>query len=183
MRAPGLKYGVILADSPWTFQTRSPKGEGRSPKYRRMGIAEIAALPVADFAADNCALFLWANGPRLPEMLTVIGGWGFTYKGIGFSWAKLTKSGAGFHMGLGYATRAGAEICLLATRGRPRRLNRDVRQLVVERIRAHSQKPDRVRDDIVRLYGGPYLELFARSRASGWDVALSDEPDLFGVAA
>jgi N6-adenosine-specific RNA methylase IME4 len=178
-----VKYGVILADPGWEFRTRSARGEGRAPKYRRMSIAEIMSLPVADFAADDCALFLWANGPRLPEMFEVIHGWDFTYKAIGFTWAKLNKSGVGYFMGLGFGTRANAEICLLATRGAPKRLNRNVRSLIVEPIRAHSQKPDRVRDDIRRLYPGPYLELFARSRASGWDVAYSDEPDFFGAAA
>jgi N6-adenosine-specific RNA methylase IME4 len=179
-----MRYGVILADPPWRFKTRSAKGEGRAPKYKRMSVAEIAALPVLqDFAATDCALFLWANGPRLPEMFEVIGGWGFTYKAIAFCWAKRSRRDRAWHMGLGFGTRANAEICLLATRGKPKRLNRDVRQLVIEPLRAHSQKPDRIRGDIERLFAGPYLKLFARSRAPGWDVAYSDEADKFELAA
>jgi N6-adenosine-specific RNA methylase IME4 len=41
---------------------------------------------------------------------------------------------------------------------------------VVEPRRQHSQKPDRIRADVQRLYSGPYLEMFARSSAPGWDV-------------
>jgi N6-adenosine-specific RNA methylase IME4 len=178
-----MKYGVILADPPWTFKTRSAKGEGRAPKYRRMSVAEIKALPVASFAADHCALFLWANGPRLPEMFDVIAAWGFAYKAIAFTWAKRSRRDRAWHMGCGYGTRANVELCLLATRGAPKRLDRGVRQLIVEAVRQHSRKPDRVRDDIMRLFGGPYLELFARSHAPRWDVAYSDEPDQFEAAA
>jgi N6-adenosine-specific RNA methylase IME4 len=178
-----MKYGAILADPGWTFTARSAKGEGRAPKYRKMSVAEIATLPVQDFAAKDCALFLWANGPRLPEMFEVIGGWGFEYKAIAFCWAKRSRRDRAWHFGLGFGTRANAEICLLATRGKPKRLNRDVRQLLISPVRAHSQKPDRIRDDIARLYSGPYLELFARSRAPGWDVAYSDEADKFELAA
>jgi N6-adenosine-specific RNA methylase IME4 len=53
------EYGVILADPPWDFKTRSHKGEGRSAKayFDTMTVEEIAALPVADLAAKDRALF------------------------------------------------------------------------------------------------------------------------------
>ena len=51
------------------------------------------------------------------------------------------------------------------------RANRDVAQVIMETRREHSRKPDRVRDDIVRLVGDrPRLEMFARTRTPGWDV-------------
>jgi N6-adenosine-specific RNA methylase IME4 len=73
-------------------------------------------------------------------------------------------------MGLGYWTRANTEPCLLATRGKPKRLNADVRQLIIEPRREHSRKPDCVHSRIERLVAGPYLELFARAPRKGWDV-------------
>jgi N6-adenosine-specific RNA methylase IME4 len=73
-------------------------------------------------------------------------------------------------MGLGYWTRANTEPCLLATRGKPKRLNADVRQGIIEPRREHSRKPDCVHDRIERLVAGPYLELFARARRPGWDA-------------
>ena len=45
-----------------------------------MGINELCALPVADLAAKDSALFLWATFPQLQEALRLIQAWGFTYK-------------------------------------------------------------------------------------------------------
>lgn len=74
-----------------------------------------------------------------------------------------------FFTGLGYWTRANAEMCLLGARGKPPRLRKDVRRLIIDRRREHSRKPDEARRRIERLVAGPYLELFAREGAKGWD--------------
>ena len=73
-------------------------------------------------------------------------------------------------MGMGYWTRSNTEPCLLATRGKPKRLNADVRQGIIEPRREHSRKPDCVHGRIERLVAGPYLELFARTTRPGWTV-------------
>jgi N6-adenosine-specific RNA methylase IME4 len=72
-------YRVILADPPWTFATYSRKGKGRSAEahYDCMSLADIKALPVADWAAPHCALFLWVTDTSLPHALEVIEAWGF----------------------------------------------------------------------------------------------------------
>jgi N6-adenosine-specific RNA methylase IME4 len=136
---------------------------------RRLGLSRIlappsscaattlAALPVADLAADDCAF------------LEQIEAWGFEFKTVAFYWVKRNKHRADFFTGLGYWTRANPEICLLATRGNPRRQAKDVRKLVVAPRREHSRKPDCVRERIERLVKGPYLELFARETKPGWD--------------
>jgi N6-adenosine-specific RNA methylase IME4 len=164
-------YGVILADPPWTFATYSRKGKGRSAEahYDCMSLADIKALPVADWAAPDCALFLWVSDPSLPHAIEVIEAWGFVYKTVAFTWAKTTKDGAGFPIGCGYWTRANPEQCLLATRGRPQRLSRAVPQLIVAPRREHSRKPDEIYERIEALVAGPYLELFARAQRTGWD--------------
>jgi N6-adenosine-specific RNA methylase IME4 len=163
-------HGVILADPPWTFATYSRKGKGRSAEahYDCMSLADIKALPVADWAAPDCALFLWATDPSLPQALEVIEAWGFAYKTVAFTWAKTTKDGAGFPIGCGYWTRANPEQCLLATRGRPQRLSRAVPQLILAPRREHSRKPDEAYERIEALVPGPYLELFARAPRAGW---------------
>lgn len=72
---------------------------------------------------------------------------------------------------MGGWTRANAEVCLLATRGRPKRLSASVHSVVDAPVRAHSQKPDEVRTRIVELFGDlPRIELFAREKTQGWDV-------------
>ena len=100
-------YSAILADPPWQFATYSAKGKGRSAEahYDCMAPADIKALPVAEWAAPDCALFLWATDPSLPQALEVIASWGFVYKTVAFTWVKTTKDGAGFPIGCGYWTR------------------------------------------------------------------------------
>jgi N6-adenosine-specific RNA methylase IME4 len=174
------KYGAIYADPPWSFRNWSAKGTGRNAisHYDCLNFKELAALPVSDLAADDCALFLWAVDPLLDKAFELIRAWGFEYKTVGFYWVKQNSKGDGFFTGLGYWTRANPEQCLLATRGKPRRQGKDVRKLVVERRREHSRKPEDIRERIERLVRGPYLELFARETKPGWHC-WGDQAGLF----
>jgi N6-adenosine-specific RNA methylase IME4 len=166
------KYSVIYADPPWSFDVWSGAGKDRAAEnhYPTMTQAEIEALPVEHMAADDCALFMWAVMPQLPEALAVIKAWGFEYKTCAFVWVKQTKDEERFATGMGYWTRANAEICLLATRGSPARLNADVHQVIATPRMEHSKKPADAAERIERLVPGPYLEMFARSPRDGWDV-------------
>lgn len=175
-----MKYQVIYADPPWRFATYSKKGLGRSAEahYDCMSLADIKSLPVLDCAAENCALFLWATDPLLPQALEVMRAWGFSYKTVAFTWAKQSKDGSKFPIGCGYWTRSNPEMCLLGARGKPARLARNVRQLVLSPRREHSRKPDIVRHEIMRLCAGPYLELFSREDVPGWSTAMSNQAGL-----
>ena len=167
------KYNVILADPPWSFRAWSSKGMGRSAEqhYPTMRLEDIKALPVSDLAAGDCVLFLWATFPMLKEALEVIDVWGFTYKTVAFTWVKENRKSPGLFWGLGYWTRANAEVCLLATRGSPKRQSAAVHQVILSPIEQHSKKPDAVRERIVALMGDvPRAELFARQETPGWDV-------------
>lgn len=173
---PRGEAGVIYADPPWHFDVWA-EGSARNAasKYKTMTAADIAELPVCDLAAPDCALFMWMVWPRLKEALTVIDGWGFTYKTCGFSWIKanaaqveMFRDDVDPFVGMGYWTRANSEACLLATRGKPKRLNMDVRQGIISPRREHSRKPDCVYERIERLVAGPYVELFARTTRPGW---------------
>ena len=75
------KYGVIFADPPWSFKTWSKKGTGRSAEqhYPVMTPEELKALPVADWAATDCALLMWIVDSNLEEALELIRAWGFVY--------------------------------------------------------------------------------------------------------
>lgn len=188
-------YGVILADPPWTFITHSDKGKDRSPEkhYGCMDILAIKQLPIAQLALRDSVLLLWITDPHLKRGLEVMEAWGFTYKTVGFYWAKLNKSWTptitghradgtpkydggddfttdDFFTGMGYWTRANPEMCLLGTRGHPKRIHKDVRRLLISPRREHSRKPDETHKRIERLVPGPYLELFARTARPGWDT-------------
>ena len=165
------KYNVIYADPPWTFKTFSDKGKDRSPEnhYNVMSLKDICNLPISKIANDNSVLLMWVVDPLLDKAFEVINAWGFKYKTVGFTWAKTNRKSMGFFTGLGYWTRGNPEMCLLATKGKPKRISKSVPQLVVEQRREHSRKPDIMYNHIENLLEGPYIELFARTQRSGWD--------------
>ena len=139
--------------------------------YPMMRIQDICALPVQGIAALDCALFLWAIHSHLPDALDVIRAWGFTYKTAAFTWVKRTPRDTGYFLGRGYWTHSNAEICLLATRGHPKRVGTGIPSLIVSPRREHSRKPDEARSRIVRLCGDvPRAELFARQKVAGWSA-------------
>ncbi len=170
-------YSVILADPPWQYNDRKPRG-GAEHHYLTTSTDTLRELPVARLAASDCALFLWATYPMIREAFAVIAAWGFDYKTLAFQWVKLNKKAPSDFVGLGHWTRGNTEPCLLATRGKPQRADAGVRQvlldtpeeLVVAPVGHHSAKPAEVRSRIERLMGDvPRLEMFARERAPGWD--------------
>ena len=166
------KFKIIYADPPWQYKTYSEKGKSRSAErhYPTMSKKEIQQLPVGRIADENSVLFLWVTAPFLEEGIELIRTWGFTYKTIAFTWVKKNKRQDSFFIGMGYYTRANAEFCLLATKGKIlKRCSRSVSSLICSRIEQHSKKPDEARKRIVRLFGDiPRIELFAREYENGW---------------
>lgn len=164
------KYQIIYADPPWQYQDKSKShGGGAESHYPCMSTAELCALNVP--TADDAVLLLWTTFPQLEEAFKVIKAWGFRYKTGAFTWVKTNKDGS-VYMGMGRHTRANAEVCLLAVKGRGvRRINASIRNTMLFPRGRHSAKPKEFREAIVSLYGDlPRLELFAREKTDGWDV-------------
>jgi N6-adenosine-specific RNA methylase IME4 len=197
---PKGHFGAILADPPWSFYNwsrrpwweRSDRNTSRAVErhYDTMSVRDIMRLPVEHLAADDCALFLWACWPSIQDAFKVLDAWGFEYKTCAFNWMKghagqieLFDEEIKPQMKMGYWTRASSEVCLLGTRGKPKRLNADVRQGIIAPVREHSRKPDGIHERIERLVGGPYLELFARSPHEGWAVWGNQTDKFAGQAA
>ena len=188
---PKNHFGALLADPPWRFETWGSQENAATDverHYSTMSIDEIAALPIGNLAAESCVLFIWICWPTMDRALEVIQAWGFTYKTCAFAWIKADMSTVDMFpddhpvkIGTGYWTRANSEVCLLATRGKPKRLNADVRQGIIAPRREHSRKPDGVHQRIERLVTGPYLELFARQQRPGW-TTWGNEVGKFGAA-
>ena len=165
-----MKYPIIYADPPWRYEQKKLQGAAEK-HYPTMSIDQLCALPVSDIAATDCALFLWSTFPQLPEALRVIKAWGFHYKTVAFVWLKKNRKADSWFYGLGFWTRGNAEICLLSTKGHPKRQAANVHQFIISPIEQHSKKPDIVREKIVALMGNiPRIELFARQVTPGWDV-------------
>lgn len=171
-----MQFEVIAADPAWSYDDKALAGQrGAGCKYSLTSDADIAYLPVELLAADDCVLFLWATMPKIREALDTMKAWGFTYKTVAFVWVKTTLDGQGFRFGMGRWTRANAELVLLGTRGKPKRLSAAVGQIVAVPPGRHSAKPQEVRDRIVQLVGDkPRVELFARDVAPGWMALGSD---------
>jgi N6-adenosine-specific RNA methylase IME4 len=164
------RYSIIYADPPWRYSDNRCSGAAED-HYETMLLDDIKKLPLQAITADNCTLFMWATYPLLPEALQVIEAWGFKYKTVAFTWVKLNKNGYGHFLGLGRWTRGNPEICLLATKGKPQRLNANVANLTLAPLGRHSAKPTIVKEKIVQLMGDlPRLELFAREQGGGWSV-------------
>lgn len=175
----GKKYKIIYADPPWQYRVYSKKGQGKSAEnhYHTMNIKDIMALPVDKIADKDCILFLWITFPCLKEGIEVMERWGFKYKTCGFNWVKRNKKKNTYFMGLGFWTRSNSEVCLIGTKGQPKRVSKSVSQICDARIMEHSRKPAEIRERIVELCGElPRIELFARDKVKGWD-SLGDEMD------
>lgn len=171
IQLPNKKFSIIYADPPWSYKDKAKSGKrGASFKYKTQSDNWVCDLPVKDIADDDCALFLWVTMPKLPEAFKVIESWGFTYKTVAFTWVKKNKKANSWFWGMGNWTRANAEVCLLAIKGRPKRVSASVHSVVDARIERHSKKPDEVRNRIVELLGDiPRIELFARQQSEGWE--------------
>lgn len=159
------KFQVILSDPPWSYNDKmSGHSFSLDHEYETQSLDWIKSLNVAELAAKDCALFIWAVSPQIPEALEVIKSWGFRYKTVAFVWSKETKTGKKV-ANLGRWTMGNIEVCILATKGKPKRIKNNVRQLVEAERKGHSAKPPIVRDKIVELMGDlPRLEMFARER-------------------
>ena len=177
MNFPDKKYGIIYIDPAWTYEDKALAGNrGACCKYDVMSNAELKELPIKKIADDNCILFCWATYPKLNEVFDLISAWGFTYKTVAFTWIKTNKKSSSYFMGMGSWTRANAEIVLLATKGKPKRLDAGISQIIVSPVQEHSKKPNIVRNKIIQLVGDlPRIEIFARTKVHGWDVIGNDE--------
>lgn len=165
------KYNIIYADPPWSYKDKALSGNrGACCKYPVMSIDDICKLPVNQIADKDCILFMWVTMPKLNECFKVMEAWGFEYKTSAFTWVKKNKKSGSLFMGMGRWTRANAEICLIATKGKPKRVSASVHSVILSSIEEHSKKPNEARERIVQLCGDiPRIELFARQYADGWD--------------
>jgi N6-adenosine-specific RNA methylase IME4 len=181
-------YPIIYTDNPWKFdnaQSHDP-ARGGTP-YKQMSLQELCDMGplIQAVAHEDCALFMWASLTKIPEALECMDAWGFgPVVTTPFVWVKLNPTGSieqqgrdiilknGLRSGQGYWTNTNAEIVLLGRRGKPKRVRKDIKQIVLAPVGDHSAKPPEVAERIKQLMGEdlPGLELFARppARVKGW---------------
>jgi N6-adenosine-specific RNA methylase IME4 len=70
------RYAVILADPPWQYRAwKGDRGMRTAESfYPTMPAADLHALRprIDEWAARDCALFLWATPPALPEAMELL---------------------------------------------------------------------------------------------------------------
>lgn len=162
-------YRCVLADPPWPLALagqRKRKKEGRKPEtlpYPTMTVEEIAALPVATFAAQACHLWLWTTNQHLEAGFQVMRAWGFTYLAP-IHWIKPSGQGNWFIHRTQTLLFGYRESCRFP-------MNRYMPNVIEtgDPVR-HSQKPDAAYRFIEAISPRPWLELFARQKRVGWDV-------------
>jgi N6-adenosine-specific RNA methylase IME4 len=171
----GRRFCTILADPPWQFQNRTGKmapEHRRLSRYGTMPLNQIVGLPVRPLSDARAHLYLWVPNALLPQGLSVMEAWGFTYKS-NIVWHKIRKDGGSDGRGVGFYFRNVTELLLFGVKGTNiRTLAPGRRQvnLVATQKREHSRKPDEVYGIIEACSPGPYLELFARGMRAGWSV-------------
>ena len=173
----GQKFKTICADPPWQYGkwgkgsdkcalAGKPQNVEAPLPYPSMTVAEIAALPVAGCAADDCDLYLWTTQRYLPDAFGVMQAWGFRYCQA-LTWCKAPRG-----LGQGGLFCPTTEFLLLGRKGRmpqgKRRLDSTWWQ--VKRTNVHSRKPEFFQDMVETVSDGPRLELFARRARPGWTV-------------
>lgn len=169
-------YDVLYADPPWSYRDKAPKG-GAEEQYQTVSLADLCKMPIGALGKPDSVLFMWATWPTLPDALTLMQAWGYEFKNCAYLWAKINKKAPTPFFGLGHWTRGNTEPCLLGVRGKPHRVDAKVEQLlcddnlVAAKLARHSEKPNEVRERILKLMGPQSfaVELFARKQFEGWD--------------
>lgn len=108
----------------------------------------------------------------LPDGLSVLGAWGFTYKS-NIIWHKIRRDGGPDGRGVGFYFRNVTEVLLFGVRGKSARTLPPARSqvnFIATRKREHSRKPDEQYELIEKCSAGPFLELFARGTRPNWSV-------------
>jgi N6-adenosine-specific RNA methylase IME4 len=180
-------YRTIMADPPWLERGAGKIKRGADRHYSLMPTAEIRALPVREWAAADAHLYLWVTNNFLEDGLVVMRDWGFRYV-TKIDWFKTPgeyddiddelecdAADADLQVGLGQYFRGVTESCLFGVRGRTEyRTTVDGKRAQgrtgfhAPRAR-HSAKPEKFRRMVELVSHGPYLEMFARQPAPGWD--------------
>lgn len=155
----GVRFGTIYLDPPWCYGNQATRS-ATDNHYPTMTIEEIAALPVAELAAQESHIYLWTTNAFLHDSFHLLEQWGFTYKSL-LVWDKE-------RYGIGNYWRLQTEYLLLANKGGLGVADKSNRNIIREESKGHSVKPHVIRKMIESMSPSPRLEMFARRVATGW---------------
>lgn len=158
------KYSVIYVDPPWAYNRQHCFEDSViAQPMKFLSIEEIKAIPVPEMSEEDCVLFLWTTTPILPDALSVVAAWGFTYKTL-LTWEK-TNEGC-----MGYWFKTCTEHLIVAMKGKVKAFGSAARNCYHEPKSKHGKKPEYFYRLIERVAKGKRIELFPRRQRHGWDV-------------
>jgi len=160
---PAGAYRCLVIDPPWPMQKSERKarpGQGVALDYPTMTLEEIAALPIADKAADGCHVYLWVTHRFLWDGLELLAAWGFTYQ-CALTWVK--PSGM-----TPFSWMYNTEHVLFGYRGSLPLTRVGLKLSFAARATRHSEKPEAFYELVRAASPEPCLELFARRAHRGF---------------
>ncbi len=147
------RFRTLLADPPWDEDNIS---EAAGHDYALMSLDQIRAMPMAEWADENCHLYLWVTNNTILLAADLLAAWGFAHKTV-HTWTKP-------NLGFGRYFRNTTEHVIFAVRGemRTRAAGRSTRTDHAWPVGANSEKPEAFYD-LVRAHSyPPYGEAFQR---------------------
>jgi N6-adenosine-specific RNA methylase IME4 len=175
----GSLYSIILADPPWDYGMAHDRAASRMIPHEHYPVMSVDAmrsqLDVESIAAKDSMLFMWCPAPLLSSGLELMQGWGFKYLS-NWVWHKTGK----LNCGGGTATMH-HELLLVGTRGRGVIIADTMARapsVFTADVTKHSAKPVVVHERLEALYPNvSRIELFSRSKRTGWTMFGNEAPD------
>ena len=153
------EYDVLVVDPAWGYnRTYDPDASRVANPYPSMSLQEIKNIDLP--SSDNSVLWLWSTHAYLYDAKDILEHWGFEYKAT-LVWNK-------DKMGMGNWLRMQCEFCLLGIKGNPTYENTKYRDIITEKGREHSRKPECFYDMVNDICIGTKLDYFSREQRGGW---------------
>ena len=168
LESPTGDFDVIVIDPPWDYSEKGGfsykqhdfEGNRGGVDYSTMSLNEIGNIKLP--AKDDSVLFLWTTHAFLKDSFSLLDEWGYNYKAT-IVWNKV-------NMGMGRVIRMQCEFCLLATIGNPIISGESERDIITEKRREHSRKPEAFYDMVERMCVGRKLDYFSREDRKEWSA-------------
>ncbi|SFG92637.1 N6-adenosine-specific RNA methylase IME4 [Methylobacterium gossipiicola] len=148
------RFRTLVCDPPWAEDNIS---ESAGHDYALMSLAEIEAVPIAEWAEEHCHLYLWVTNNTILLAPQLLAAWGFQHKTV-HTWTKP-------RLGRGRYFRNTTEHVIFAVRGdlRTRAPARATRTNHAWPVGENSVKPEGFYDLVRACSYPPYGEAFQRT--------------------
>jgi N6-adenosine-specific RNA methylase IME4 len=194
-----MKFQVIVADAPWSFddklaKMKAPTKRSAASQYDVMTVGDIAKLDVASLADPaGCVLALWVPGSFMSAGIEVAEAWGFKVK-QNYVWIKTKKRKLKapelvhpenhLAFGMGRLFRQTHETALICTSGKsvyPGLDDHSQRSVCFFPNLGHSRKPPNLHTSLEKMFpDANRCEFFARQDILGWTCVGRECPSTLG---